>query len=202
MRRCRSATGGRCGPDCTRRGERLSGLKVAEDDLLLVAAESGGRLVRVGIQEEHGRSRPPPDGQPAAVGAVGQGRCLRLENRRSPDAMSQTCRRKCILAMEVADRRGQPASVRTDGQRAECPARELDFLADAGRRHVPDPQPVIRQARRSPATFRRGRRPGPARSPGCGKVAHGSPVAASHRRTVLSQLPEAIQRPSGLKATG
>src|SRR5262249_13054651 len=31
-----------------------------------------------------------------------------------------------------------------------------------------------------------------------GKTAHGSPVAASHKRTVLSQLPEASQRPSGL----
>ena len=34
--------------------------------------------------------------------------------------------------------------------------------------------------------------------PGWGKVAHGSPVAASHKRTVLSQPPEASQRPSGL----
>jgi len=33
---------------------------------------------------------------------------------------------------------------------------------------------------------------------GWGKVAHGSPVAASHKRTVPSQLPEASQRPSGL----
>src|SRR5258708_78509 len=33
---------------------------------------------------------------------------------------------------------------------------------------------------------------------GWGKVAQGSPVAASHKRTVPSQLPEASQRPSGL----
>ena len=76
-----------------------------------------------------------------------------------------------------------------------------DFLADAGRRHVPDPQPVIRP--------HRGHQPCPVgaegqahTTPGWGKVAHGSPVAASHKRTVLSQLPEASQRPSGLKATG
>ena len=45
--------------------------------------------------------------------------------------------------------------------------------------------------------------------PGLGNLAHGSPVAASHRRTVPSQLPEAIHRPApaaprapGLYATG
>ena len=35
-----------------------------------------------------------------------------------------------------------------------------------------------------------------------GRIAQVSPVAASHSRTVLSQLPEAIHCPSGLYATG
>ena len=38
--------------------------------------------------------------------------------------------------------------------------------------------------------------------PGWGRIAQLSPVTASHKRTVLSQLPEAIHRPSGLYATG
>ena len=36
----------------------------------------------------------------------------------------------------------------------------------------------------------------------CGKILQGSPVVASHNCAVLSHAPEAIHRPSGLKATG
>ncbi len=44
-------------------------------------------------------------------------------------------------------RDGQPTPVGTDRHEAESPRGKLDLLADARRRHVPDPQPAIRQAR-------------------------------------------------------
>ena len=44
-------------------------------------------------------------------------------------------------------RGGQPASVGTDRHGAEFSGGKLDLLAEACRRHVPDPQPAIRHAR-------------------------------------------------------
>ena len=56
--------------------------------MLLVATETGGRLMRPRIEQEHGLFIRSPDGEPPAVRAVGQGPALGREQS-SPDPMSK-----------------------------------------------------------------------------------------------------------------
>ncbi len=186
----------------TARGEPAAvGTEGGLADAPLVAAESGGRLVRL-AHPGGARSSHPQPGRPAS----GRRGCRPGPSLRPRTAARRTRRRRRAGRWTLALRWYAVAAtrrpVRTDGHGAECSG--AGPRSPCGRGPSPRPRSAAGHPRssRSPATSRRGRRPGPARRPGWGKVAHGSPVAASHRRTVLSQPPEAIQRPSGLKATG
>ena len=52
--------------------------------------------------------------------------------------------RSVKLVLRAARRRSHSSSVRTHAHRLEIAVGTLDFLAEPCRRHVPDPQPVIR----------------------------------------------------------
>ena len=89
------------------RGEEAAvGTEGGLEDELLVAAESGGRLVRPRIQEEHGLLVRRQGGQPAAVGAVGQGPAL---GREQPLAGRDVADVQVVFrALQVERRRGHP----------------------------------------------------------------------------------------------
>jgi hypothetical protein len=84
-------------------------------DVPLVAAEPGGRLVRLRIQEDEDVLLGIHDGQPAAVGAVSPHRPRRREQALSRLVVADV---QAVNLVRCDVRRGgQPASVGTDGYR-------------------------------------------------------------------------------------
>ena len=94
-------------------------------DLFLVALESGGRLMRPRIQEEHRLPIRSEGRQPAAVGAVSQGPAFGREQALAGPNVADD--QAANLVLRVERRHGHSVSVRTDGQKAEGPVGNLDF---------------------------------------------------------------------------
>jgi hypothetical protein len=96
--------------------------------------------MRPHIQQEHGLVIRGQDRQLAAVGAVGQyvafGRKQLFAERHVGDT-------RVMLPPRVLGQCGDPRTVRADGLIADGRAGDPDLLADAGRGHVPEAQPVV-----------------------------------------------------------
>jgi len=143
------------------------------------------------VQEEHGLGVRRHGGQPAAVGTV---RHTRAFGGEQPLAGREVADVQVDL-LAVERRCGNPPAVRADRRHAEMPAGDWDFPADAACGQVPNLQVVKASAHERRAVGYIGQ------APHDDGVVQGRARLAA-RRVPQSQLPDASQRPSGLKATG